>query len=111
MSEWLLLPPVAFFLLLVVGFLMSAFSKALAYKTENNPPGKTKSYACGQDVPFPHLQPDYNEFFPFAYFFTIMHVVALITATVPSSGGLQATGLALLYLVAAVSGLWILFRK
>ena len=40
-------------------------------------------YACGEDLPDHMIQPDYGQFFPFAFFFTILHVVALMATTVP----------------------------
>jgi NADH-quinone oxidoreductase subunit A len=72
--------------------------------------GRTKAYACGEDVPEHHVQPDYAQFFPFAFFFTIMHVFALIVATVPG-GSLSAAAVAVGYTAAAVIALFILFRE
>lgn len=108
--NWLLLPPIAFVLILGINVAMTFFSSKLALKSEAHPDGKMKSYACGEDVGNPRMQPDYREFFPFAFFFTIMHVVALIVATVPAGAG-SAAGIALLYIAAALSALFILFRR
>jgi NADH-quinone oxidoreductase B subunit len=69
--------------------------------------GKTASYACGEDYPINRAQPDYRQYFPFAFFFTVMHVAALVIATVPKG----FTGLAVFYLIAAVMALVILFKK
>jgi NADH-quinone oxidoreductase subunit A len=110
MNNWLLLPPIAFIVLLCAGMLLSWASKRLAFSGAKPSAGKTKAYACGEDVGCHRVQPDYSQFFPFAFFFTIMHVVALIVATVPQ-GSLKITGIAVLYLLAALSGLFILFRK
>lgn len=74
------------------------------------PAGATRPYACGEDVPDHRMQPDYAQFFPFAFFFTIMHVVALIVATVPR-GSAAASSLAVAYLVSAAVGVWVLFRR
>jgi NADH-quinone oxidoreductase subunit A len=109
-DNWLLLPPIAFTLILAIGFALSLLTKRLAFKSTTHPEGKLKAYACGEDVPCHRLQPDYSQFFPFAFFFTIMHVVALILTTVPA-GALKVTGIAVLYLLAALCGLFILFRK
>ena len=73
-------------------------------------PGKFKAYACGEDVKDHRATPEYAQFFPFAFFFTIMHVIALIVATAPS-GSVRISALAVLYLLAAVMGLFILFRS
>lgn len=110
MNKWLILPPVVFFILLAVSMLMSLISKKFALITKNNPEGKTKAYACGENVAENKVQPDYSQFFPFAFFFTIMHVVALIIATVPHNIR-SVFGVASLYILAAVSSLFILFRK
>lgn len=110
MNNWLLLPPLAFIVLLAVSLLLSLVSKSLAFRGGTSSAGKTKAYACGEDVECHRVQPDYSQFFPFAFFFTIMHVVALIVATVPA-GTLKVTGIAVVYLLAALSGLFILFRK
>jgi hypothetical protein len=72
--------------------------------------GQGKAYACGEDLPSHRMQPDYAQFFPFAFFFTIMHVVALIVGTVPS-GDVKSFGIAIVYLLAAFCGLFILFRR
>jgi hypothetical protein len=108
---FLLLPPVAFLIALVVMALqlrgLAVFSGGLKPPTK---PGAYRSYGCGEDVKNPRVQPDYSQFFPFAFFFTIMHVVALIVATIPL-GSLPAIGLAALYLIGAVIGLLILFRS
>ena len=44
------------------------------------------------------------------YFFTILHVVALMVTTVPV-GTIHSACIAVLYLVGAVTGLIILFRR
>lgn len=69
-----------------------------------------KAYACGEDVPTHLIQPDYTEFFPFAFFFTILHVVTLMVATVPMET-LGSFSIAVIYIVGAVTGLVILFRR
>ena len=75
-----------------------------------HPGGRRKAYACGEATYEPKSQPDYRQFFPFAFFFTIMHVVALIVATVPK-GPAASAWLAAAYLVAAAVSLVILFRR
>ena len=44
---------------------------------------KLKSYACGEDYTSQRSKQSYN-FFNVAFFFTILHVGALLIATVPS---------------------------
>lgn len=101
----LLAPPVAFLVVLAVALILSRVSST--FSAEGTPsPGKTKAYACGESAYSNRVRPDYAEFFPFAFFFTIMHVVALIVTTVPAG----VYGLPLLYLLVAVLALLILFR-
>jgi hypothetical protein len=106
MEKILLSPPVAFAVLLAVSILISYFSKFLAAKGTVSA-GKEESYACGEDVDLHKVQPDYSQFFPFAFFFTIMHVVVLIVATIPKNISILAG----LYLLVAILALFILFRK
>ena len=110
MNNWLLVPPAAFLLFLLVAWI-KYLGMGLASRGEVWPdrPGKRKPYACGEDVPSQRVQPDYSQFFPFAFFFTIMHVAALMTATVPS--GIAAAACAALYLAGAAMGVFILFRR
>ena len=79
----LLVPPVAFVVILCTVVLLAAALKPLAFSTRTNGTGR-EPYACGEDIPVRGVQPNYVQFFPFAFFFTIMHVVALMVATVPA---------------------------
>lgn len=106
MKSILLAPPLAFLIMLACSLVLSRVSNA--FSVQGTPsPGKTKAYACGEDLSVNQARPDYSEFFPFAFFFTIMHVVALIVTTVPAG----TYGLPLLYLAVAVLALLILFRR
>lgn len=109
----LLLPPVLF--IVVLGLVVAEYASFGGFtlklpKDKPVPPGKLKPYACGENVTDHKAQPDYSQFFHFAFFFTIMHVVALIVTTVPS-GVPVAAGLAAAFLVSAAVGLYILFRR
>jgi hypothetical protein len=109
----LLIPPIAFVVVFVLVWLESAGFGTLSLKQPKGaiqPSGKLKAYACGQDVADHRVQPDYGQFFPFAFFFTIMHVVALIVTTVPAGSG-AAAALAVLFLVSAAVGVLVLFRR
>jgi NADH:ubiquinone oxidoreductase subunit 3 (subunit A) len=81
----LLSPPVAFTIFLLVGFLLLFLGSLLAGKAnvKSETSGKRAQYACGENIPAAKVQPDYALFFPFALFFTIIHVTALILATLP----------------------------
>jgi NADH:ubiquinone oxidoreductase subunit 3 (subunit A) len=107
-SGLLLTPPVAFVLVLVAAlFLVYVLSK-LAYKPKQLPAGLTKEYACGEDLPSHMIQPDYSQFYPFAFYFTILHVVALMAATVPVAT-LETSLIAVIYIVGAMIGLFVLY--
>lgn len=111
MNNWLLWPPIAFLLMLVVAMLqlrgMSIFS---APSKGGAVGGKRKAYACGEDFKENRSQPNYSQFFPFAFFFTIMHVLALVVATVPMHDW-PAVQVAAGYLICLSIGLFILFRR
>ena len=81
--EFLISPPVAFVLYLIVVFLVCLLGKRMAPKL-NRVGGKLTTYACGEDIPGAKVQYGYRLFFFIALFFTIMHVAALMIATVPS---------------------------
>ncbi|MDO9541062.1 MAG: NADH-quinone oxidoreductase subunit A [Kiritimatiellia bacterium] len=106
----ILAPPLAFAILLIVICLLVMLASRLAARPASVKAGTLKPYACGEDVEDHHAMPEYSQFFPFAFFFTIMHVVALIIATVPV-GNLRIFGLALLFIAASVMGLFILYRN
>lgn len=81
--DFLISPPVAFVLYLLVVFLIYLLGKRMAPKL-NKVGGKLTTYACGEDIPGAKVQFGYRLFFFIALFFTIMHVAALMIATVPS---------------------------
>ncbi len=81
--EFLKLPPVLF--VLISAFMLALFLllNRLAYKSSVNPEGKFKTYACGEEPIEERRKPNYTQFFPFAFFFTIMHVVVLFISILP----------------------------
>ncbi len=109
MNSILLTPPMAFLILLVVAAVELWSFRALTAKGRESK-GKKKPYACGEDIDHHRLQPDYYQFFSVAFCFTILHVVALIIATVPS-GSLDISLLAVAFALSAAVGLAIFMRK
>ena len=105
----ILTPPVAFIIILTVTFILSYLLSKLSYKVKPSE-DSTKPYACGEDMPTSLIQPDYSAFFPFAFLFTILHVVALVVATAPIHTAGSFT-MALIYVAGAITGLLILFRR
>ena len=63
--------------------------------------GKLTPYACGEDVPAQKFQLSYKLFFYAALFFTMMHVAALVIATIPGGSPVLAVA-GLVYLVMIV---------
>ncbi len=110
MSMILLVPPVAFTIILVVVWLLFAASGTLSLKRRGPRGALDKPYAGGEDVEKHRFQPDYGQFFPFAFFFTIMHVVTLIVATSPART-LESLSIAAIYVLGALLGLVMLFRR
>ena len=108
-SAILLSPPIAFLILLAAAALELWSLRALTVKGIETF-GKRKPYACGEDIQHHRLQPDYSQFFSLAFFFTIMHVVAMVITTVPV-GSLSASLLAVAFTLSAAVGLAALFRK
>ena len=97
MSQFLLYPPVAFLIFLVIGYLVYRLSKSLGPKPSMEE-GKLSTYACGEDIPGGKVQHNYR-FFHFAFFFTILHVAALVVVTVPSG---TIAWIGIIYLVIAL---------
>lgn len=102
--------PVAFVVLLIAAALLLAFFSRCAVGTKGLSPDACKGYSCGEDFKGHLIQPDYSQFFSFALFFTILHVVALMIATVPVETK-EIFVLAGIYLVGAIVGLAVLLRK
>ena len=80
--EFLISPPVAFFVFLAAAFGHYALGRGMAPKL-TKVGGKLTTYACGEDIPGVKIQFGYRLFFFIALFFTMMHVAVLVIATVP----------------------------
>jgi NADH-quinone oxidoreductase subunit A len=105
----LLMPPIAFVIVLAAAGLLSFGMSRLSIRQRAGQEGM-EPYSCGENIPTHMIQPDYGQFLPFAVFFTILHVVALTLATVPAVTP-GAFAMAVLYLVGAVVGLLVLYRR
>ena len=110
MTNLLLTPPAAFLIMLAAVLVLSLLLSRMSYKPKADEEASTKAYACGEDVPTSLIQPDYSAFFPFAFLFTILHVVALVVATVPLETAGSFT-MAIIYVAGAITALFILFRR
>ena len=110
MDNILISPPVGFLIMLLVVIAFAHALTKLSFKQKNRPADIDKSYACGEDIATHLMQPDYSQFFPFAFFFTVLHVVALMITTVPVETK-ESFAIAVIYIVGALVGLVILFRR
>ncbi len=68
---------------------------------------ETDSYACGQKNIQNYVNPDYSQFFPYAFLFTIMHVLVLVVATAPY----DAPILPVVVIASGILSLAIIFRR
>ena len=106
----LLFPPVVFIISLVFSVALSQAFTPMAANPKRVPgSAKHNPYGCGEDVPGAKVDPDYHGFFPFAIFFTLLHVAGLMLATWsfnPLSAGI---GLVFGYVAAVAVILAILF--
>ena len=105
----LLSPPIAFVILLAAGGLLYWGMGRLAPKKRGRGDG-LKPYACGEDIETHMIQPNYGQFLPFAFFFTILHVTALMVTTAAGATA-AALAIALLYVLCAAVGLVVLYRN
>jgi len=110
MQSILLVPPVAILILFGAVLILAFGLSRLSFRRKDLPAGYVKPYACGEDIPTHLIQPDYGQFFPFAYFFTILHVTALLLATVPA-GAAASVAIAVVYVIGAIVGLSVLYRR
>jgi len=106
----ILTPPAAFTIILAATLLLSGLLSKLSFKAKKGEDASTTSYSCGEEGLTPFIQPDYAQFFPFAFFFTILHVTALMITTVPLET-LGSLSIAIIYLSGAMTALFILFRR
>lgn len=103
-------PPVAFIITFLGVVILAKVCATFASHSRKDQSDAKKAYACGEDFKGHLIQPDYSQFFPFAFFFTILHVVALVIATVPAET-VEIFAIAVIYIVSAIVGLLILLKK
>ncbi len=111
MTEGILLsPPLVFIIILGAVLSISLVLSKLAFRPAKRVEGLTKPYTGGEDIVDNMIQPDYSQFFPFAFYFTILHVVALMVAAVPTAT-IETVLIAVIYIVGAIVGLLVLYRR
>jgi NADH-quinone oxidoreductase subunit A len=99
-------PPIVFLIFTVLFFIGA---KLLGFLSSSGIRGEreTDSYACGQKDVQHYVNPDYSQFFPFAFLFTIMHVLVLVVATAP----FDALLLPVVVIASGALSLAIIFRR
>jgi NADH:ubiquinone oxidoreductase subunit 3 (subunit A) len=110
MRSLLLSPPVAFIVVLAVSWLILVLCGKLSCKPGKLTEGASASYASGEKNYDAMVQPDYSQFFVFAFFFTLAHVAVLMMTMVPIVT-LDIFFFSIVYLIGVVIGLVILLRK
>jgi len=110
MKDIFVTPPVIVLFISVLAVLFYWIFSKLSFKSTNNSKGKYKVYACGEEPSDERKRPSYTRFFPFAFFFTIMHVVVLLVATVPLNIKSSVLFVLLFILISFIS-IPILFRE
>ena len=98
MKEFLLAPPVAFAVYLVLGAVLSGIGRVMAGPGQATA-GKTSTYAGGEASPIRPAVPGYRSFFVIALFFAIVHLGVLMIG----SGELDS--LAAVYIVGLILAL------
>lgn len=105
--EIILYPPFAFVISLIIIILFGKIIKGFEIKVVKNDE-VSKTYACGEDFPAQKMTPGYEEFYPYAIFFTILHVSALMLMTIAFSSSISFA-LPLIYILMVLLILLILF--
>jgi hypothetical protein len=106
MAMVLFAPPTIFLMFFTLFFLGSRLLSRYSLRGIKGG-NKTDSYACGQRNIENYINPDYSEFFPFAFFFTIMHVLVLVVATAPR----DALLLPITFIISSILSMVIIFRR
>lgn len=99
-------PPIVFIIFVVISLLISRVFSLYSFKNPQRDRG-LDAYACGERDVRHYINPDYGQFFPYAFFFTIMHVLVLVVATAPGGALLMP----LLYTVAGVLAMVIVLKS
>jgi NADH-quinone oxidoreductase subunit A len=110
MSYLIVVPPIALTILVLVVWGLSRASGTLAFKRKSDRGAIDKPYAGGETIDTHRVRVDYAQFFPFAFFFTLLHVATLMVATAPGHS-LQSMATAVIYVLGALLGLFILLRR
>jgi len=101
-------PPVIFFVFFLIGWLLLVGGQKIAAEGEHSQ-GKYSHYSCGEDLEAPSFHMNYHEFFRLALLFGILHIVALVIATIPTEFELRI--LPTVYVISAGIAMYVLLEK
>lgn len=110
MVNWLLSPPIVLLLMICFLLVLSRLLAVFAIKVDDRTAGGGEPYACGESDYNAMAQPDYSQFFPFAFFFTIAHMATMVVASTPLETK-STLVIVLTYIFAVVVGLFILLGR
>ncbi len=105
MGNAVLSPPIVIVLFFALAYLGSKWLSR--YSTVRAGGSGLDAYACGQRNIKNYVNPNYSEFFPLAFFFTLMHVFTLVVMTAPA----DALLLPAVYVGAGILVLAIIFKR
>ena len=99
-------PPVIFILLF---FSIAMSSKWLSRFSHKGDLGEHAgdSYACGQRDVENYVNPDYSKYYPYAFIFTVIHILILVVATSPSDVQI----LPVIYIISGILAILIAFKR
>jgi NADH:ubiquinone oxidoreductase subunit 3 (subunit A) len=106
MENLMFAPPVVFLMFVVIFLICTKGVSRYSYKNAQRDHG-LDAYACGQQNVQGYVNPDYSQFFPFAFFYTIMHVLVLMVATAPYDAPL----LPIVYIASGILAMVIIFKR
>ena len=106
MDNLIFAPPIVFLIFVAIFLLCSkGFSRYSRHGIRGE--RETDSYACGQRNVQNYVNPDYSQYFPYAFLFTIMHVLVLVVATAPYDAPL----LPVVFIASGILSLVIIFKR
>ena len=106
MDKLVFAPPIVFLIFSAV-FLVFSRSASKYSRIGAQGEGRFDPYGCGQRNVQYYVNPDYSQFFPFAFLYTIMHVLVLVVATAPY----DAPILPIVYVLAGILAMRIIFKR
>ncbi len=107
----LLSPPAALLLFLALSYGLYVLGGKIAAPGEEHE-GKHLPYACGEDLLLPEIQLGYQAFFRLALFFGLLHLAALVVATLPPAAGISMSHrIAVAYLMGIGISVFVLTQR